>query len=797
MYNVPMLKRWQFWLGVLISIVFLYFSLRGLQLDEFWQTITAADYGWLIPGVAVYFIGLWARSWRWHYLLRPLKKIATTAMFPIVAIGYMGNNIYPARAGEVLRAAVLKQREGVPISASLATIIVERVFDGVVMLAFVFLNLPELANLTAASGFLGSIQQVAIWGSAAFLGALALFLLAAMFPRITERLANWLIDRLVPSRWREGGRGIALRFLTGLESLRSPRDALMVFLTTVVIWLLETGKYWFIMHAFPFEVSFFALMLMNGIVNLTTTLPSAPGYVGTFDAPGIALLQAYGVPAEVAAGYTLVLHAALWFPVTMLGLYYYLRQPLRWGKDLEKMRRTSPAGSVPASTNPRRVAIIGAGYGGMAAAYDLSRAGHSVTIFEGADGVGGLAAGFKEPHWDWSVERYYHHWFQSDRHMLGLMDELGLRGKVIFPRPFTVIFWEGKFYPFDSITSNIPAFILRRFPFLDAVRYGLSGAYLRFSPRWKPLEKATANDWTRRWFGPRVHSLQWQPLLESKFGSRFFTQVNMAWLWARLHSRTTRLGTYQGGFQAFSDDFAAILHRMGVTIELSTPVTRITSLPQGGLELTAAGKVQVFDQVLVTTSPGQLAQLAPQLPGDYLRGLLSLKHMGAVVMVVSLKHQLSTDGYYWFNLPKSAGFPFLALVEHTNYLPASHFGGDHLIYMGDYLETDHEHFRLSQEELLQRFLPALQRINPAFRPDWVNKSWLWRTTYAQPVPLINHSANIPPIRTPLPGLYFASMSQVYPWDRGTNFAVEIGRRAAGLMQDEIPNLARAPRTPAE
>jgi uncharacterized protein (TIRG00374 family) len=333
-------KSWQFWVGILISAAFLYYALRGLKLVEFWQALKSANYWWLIPGIAVYFVDLWARAWRWHYLLRPLKGIPTRTMFPIVAIGYMGNNIFPARAGELLRAAVLRDREGVPISASLATVIVERIFDGVVMLAFVFLNLSELARMTGNSGLVGNlnIRDVALWGSVVFFGALLVFLLAAMFPLVTERLVNYLVDRFVPDRLREKTRSITLRFLTGLEALRSPQDALMIFLTTVVIWLLETGKYWFVMHAFQFSVSFFALMLMNGIVNLATTLPSAPGYVGTFDAPGIALLVAYGIPIGIAASYTLVLHAALWFPITMLGAYYYFRQPLRWGKDVEKLR---------------------------------------------------------------------------------------------------------------------------------------------------------------------------------------------------------------------------------------------------------------------------------------------------------------------------------------------------------------------------------------------------------------------------------------------------------------------------
>jgi len=153
-------------------------------------------------------------------------------------------------------------------------------------------------------------------------------------------------------------------------------------------------------------------------------------------------------------------------------------------------------------------------------------------------------------------------------------------------------------------------------------------------------------------------------------------------------------------------------------------------------------------------------------------------------MVVSLKHQLSREGYYWYNLPKKEGYPFLALVEHTNFMDASHYNNEHIIYCGDYLENDHEYFQLSQDELLQRFLPSFKKINPDFEPDWINQAWLFKANYAQPVPFLNHSRNIPPIETPIPGLYFASMSQVYPWDRGTNFAVEIARRAAGLMLEK-------------
>ncbi len=332
------MKRWQFWLGVVISIFFLTLALRGLQLKDVWGTVQAANYWWLIPGIVVYFIGVWVRAWRWHYLLRPVKPVPTRILFPLTAIGYMGNNIYPARAGEVLRAVLLNRLETVPVSASLATIIVERIFDGVVMLGFVFLNLPELARLQSTSGFIGSIQTLSLYGAALFIGVLVVFLLAAMFPFQTDRIVVWMINHLIPQRFREKILGVVRRFLTGLESLRSPKDAIMVFLTSILIWLLETGKYWFVMHAFPFEVTFFTLMLMNGIVNLATTIPSAPGYIGTFDAPGIAVLQAYGVDKSIAAGYTLVLHVALWLPITALGAYYLARMGFNWRGGVDQVR---------------------------------------------------------------------------------------------------------------------------------------------------------------------------------------------------------------------------------------------------------------------------------------------------------------------------------------------------------------------------------------------------------------------------------------------------------------------------
>ncbi|MBI5348708.1 MAG: NAD(P)/FAD-dependent oxidoreductase [Chloroflexi bacterium] len=435
----------------------------------------------------------------------------------------------------------------------------------------------------------------------------------------------------------------------------------------------------------------------------------------------------------------------------------------------------------------KHIAIIGAGPTGLAAAYDLTKAGYKVTVYEGAPEVGGLASGFKAPHWEWTLEKFYHHWFQSDSSILGLIKELGWSDQVLFPRPFTVAFVNGKFEPLDSPLMALK-FFLFNFPLIDMIRFGFATLYLRLTPWWQPLERVTADAWTRKWYGERVYKTFWRPLLVGKFGEENLDVVNMAWLWARLHARTTRLGTFVGGFQKFLEMLADVVKGQGAEIKLNTTVTGIKK-DGDRIRLEYGSGYEIVDAAISTSSPALMSRIAPDLPSEYASKLSSLKSMGAVVMVITLKNRLTN--YYWHNLPKEAGFPFLALVEHTNYVDKKNFGGDHVVYCGDYLNPDHEYFRLSKEELLEKFLPALKRFNENFDRSWVKDVWVWKTNYAQPVPPVNHSQNIPPLRTPLKGLYFASMSQVYPWDRGTNFAVEIGREVAKMVMEDLKLEARS------
>jgi uncharacterized protein (TIRG00374 family) len=324
------IKKLLIWIGIGISALFLYSALRGLNLTFVWEAIKRANYWWILPGIAVYFVGVWIRTWRWHYMLRQFKPVPVKKLFPVVCIGYAGNNIYPARAGEVIRSYVLKKNEDIPISGSLATVLVERIFDGLIMLLFVFVSLPFVSNIPL------QYRNFVIILSIIFGIALVVFIAVAARPEWVMKIYAPIANFLIPAKFRPKFDGVIERFLFGLASLQSPRDVMMMFFTTILIWLAETLKYWFVMHAFDFSVSFITLMLMNGSGNLFTTLPSAPGYIGTFDAPGIkVLVDVGGVDPTIAAAYTLVLHAALWLPITALGIYYFFKARLHWS-DFEK-----------------------------------------------------------------------------------------------------------------------------------------------------------------------------------------------------------------------------------------------------------------------------------------------------------------------------------------------------------------------------------------------------------------------------------------------------------------------------
>lgn len=328
-------KRWLIWLGLLISAIFLVFAFRKIHFEELWQTLIQVRLWWLIPGLVIYFGAVFLRAWRWHFLLKPLKRVSLKTTFPILTLGYMGNNVFPLRLGEVLRAVALKRREGIPVSASLATIVVEHIFDAVVVVGFVLLNLGQLTRVS--SGTFSWLGNAAAWATGIFLAGLAVFILVAMFPQTAQRLIWRILLRVLPERLRMPVAQVIDQFLDGLMGLRSPKNALIVFAASFMIWTLETGLYWSVNQALGLGLNFSQLMLLNGIVNLVLLIPAAPGGLGTFDAAGRTILETLGVLSEPALAFTLVLRAALWLPITLLGTYFFVQEGFKWSLDIKEI----------------------------------------------------------------------------------------------------------------------------------------------------------------------------------------------------------------------------------------------------------------------------------------------------------------------------------------------------------------------------------------------------------------------------------------------------------------------------
>ena len=277
----------------------------------------------------VYFVAAYILTWRWYFLLRPVKEVNPNQLYATVIMGYMGNNIYPARIGELLRAYLLKRNQQLDYAPSLATILVERIFDGLVMLSFI---LTALLFVDFDEPLLRGVIQVM---APLFFGALIVFTLLALRPDLTRGLYTSLINRFAPLKARERLLELADRFMSGLAALAKPELLALTWIFSLASWTVEASTYWIVLQAFDFSVSFWVLLLVLGIANLTTVLPSTPGYVGTFHGAVVLTLAAFDVPREQAGPYAIVMHMVLWLPITLAGALLLWRQGMSW-RDLNR-----------------------------------------------------------------------------------------------------------------------------------------------------------------------------------------------------------------------------------------------------------------------------------------------------------------------------------------------------------------------------------------------------------------------------------------------------------------------------
>jgi protoporphyrinogen oxidase len=427
---------------------------------------------------------------------------------------------------------------------------------------------------------------------------------------------------------------------------------------------------------------------------------------------------------------------------------------------------------------PRRVGVLGGGALGLGAALRLAQAGRSVTLIEREPQLGGLAAGFRVG--PSALEKFYHHIFKTDTTIIRFIDELGLGDRLIWAQPNTSTLSKGRIVSLGTIPD------LLKLPLLgapDRFRFLSGMAILKAIPNERVFAGQTAARWMPRLMGRRVYDVMWEPVLRGKFGARA-EDIAMSWLWSRVHERSLRLGYIRGGFQQMYDAFGERIRGLDGTVLTGTAATQIRSV-DGQVEVrTHKGDQFRFDQLLVTLPTRLFTRLAPDLPSAYVERFPGPEHYGAHVVILGLDRAL-IRGVYWLNI-NDRDLPFLALVEHTNFMPTTDYGGLHLVYLGNYLPMDHPLFSQADDEILASYLSALRRLRPDLDESWVKQHWVFRAPFAQPIVTTDYLSKLPPHDTPLPGVFLANMAHVYPQDRGQNYSLRLGERLVQSMLGEMP-----------
>jgi protoporphyrinogen oxidase len=429
--------------------------------------------------------------------------------------------------------------------------------------------------------------------------------------------------------------------------------------------------------------------------------------------------------------------------------------------------------------------IIGGGFTGLAAAWELVQRGVRVTVCEADEEVGGLAGSF--PVGDTRLEKFYHHWFTSDTDVVELARELGRADQILHRPTRTGMYFAHRFYRLSR-----PLDVLRFTPLsmIGRLRLGLLALRARRVRDWRELEQLTAEEWLVRLGGREVYQVVWRPLLEGKFGAHA-RDISAVWFWNKLKLRGGSRGRqgeevlayYKGGFAALAAQLAGEICRRGGMIRVESPVSGLVMRNGQVAGVRTVHGPLVADAVLATPALPIVADLVePHAEPEYVSALRRIPYLANVCVVLELDRSLSDT--YWLNV-NDPGFPFVGIIEHTNFEPAESYAGRRLVYLSKYLPETDELYRMADDELVRFSLGHLQRMFPALAPDWVLDAHVWRARYAQPIVVRRYGALIPKVETPLPGLYLSSMAQVYPEDRGTNYAIRDGRATGRLIAERL------------
>jgi protoporphyrinogen oxidase len=435
------------------------------------------------------------------------------------------------------------------------------------------------------------------------------------------------------------------------------------------------------------------------------------------------------------------------------------------------------------------IGVVGGGFAGLVAALRLAQAGCQVTLWERGR-LGGQAATFEVA--DTRLEIFYHHLFQSDTSIAALAEEIGVGDKLMWLPSNVGYFADGRIYPLNGALDLLRLGII---PLVDRVRLGLVTAYLQRVRDWKKYESVTAHAWLSRALGQRAYDKTLGAQLRAKFGS-YHDKVPMVWFWGKIWLRTTsrrspldqeKLGYFDGSFQVIVDALVAACTHAGVTIVR----TGLSGIMQNEDDTWRAetddGAEPVTVDAMLATVPSNIFQkLAPPLPAEYVAKLNALEYEAAVVAILELVRPLSD--VYWLNVADD-DLPFTGVIEHTNFIDPANYGGRHYVYLSKYMEPDHPYFGMAADTIIETYLPFLTHINPDFDRSWVTNTWVYRERAAQPIIPMRYSERIPEHRTPLPNLYLANTTQIYPEDRGTNYSVRLGNDIAALIAEDFESVS--------
>lgn len=426
----------------------------------------------------------------------------------------------------------------------------------------------------------------------------------------------------------------------------------------------------------------------------------------------------------------------------------------------------------------RHYTIIGGGFTGLAAAYDLTRAGHKVTVLEADSYVGGLAGAFETD--GERLDRFYHHWFTNDLEVMGLIADLGLSDEVVVNPTNTGVYYNRSVF---KLSTPLDLLKFTPLPFIDRIRLGILTLRARRVKDWKVLEHKTAAEWLRALGGERVYKVMWEPLMQGKFGP-YAEKISAVWMWNKLKLRggsrgkagEERLAYFKGSFARLAEATADAVTAAGGDVRVNTPVERFYRREDGRWVAQGPWGSVESDELIATPALPLIADMIEDWASpDYLAALRRIEYIGNVCLVLQLDRSLSST--YWLNV-NDPSFPYVGVIEHTNFEKPETYAGDHVVYLSKYLPHTEALYLMSPQEVLDYSLPYLQTMFPAFERSWIKDYKVWKARWSQPVVEKRYSELIPSVQGPLPGLHICSMAQIYPEDRGTNYAIREGRKLA-------------------